>query len=191
MPQAVIDECTATPDAQGAAAIRAALGGERPGLTRIPESEIAALDPAYAQGLGSGEVAVLAYAAQHGHIALIDDHRARAHAQRLNIVTVGSGAVLLALKANGRIDSIAPALDAWQKHGYFVALEIVNELLRRAGEASNSYAPSIENSNQLFIVVKPSYGLGVHFVESRKSMSLTISPRIAAFSPKSCSGCFC
>ena len=88
------------------------MGGKRPGLARIAESEIAALDPAYAQGLGSGEVAVLAYAAQHGHIALIDDHRARALAQRLNIVTVGSGAVLLALKANGRIDSIAPALDA-------------------------------------------------------------------------------
>ena len=134
VPQAVIDECTATPDASGAAAIRAALSGKRPGLTLIAESEIASLDPAYARGLGSGEVAVLAYAAQHGHIALIDDRRARAIAQRLNIATVGSGAVLLSLKANGRIDSIRPALDAWQVHGYFVAPAIVGELLRRAGE---------------------------------------------------------
>lgn len=135
VPQAVIDECTATPDAPGAAVIRAALSGKRPGLTLIAESEIATLDPAYAQGLGSGEVAVLAYAAQHGHIALIDDRRARAIAQRLNIITVGSGAMLLALKANGRIDSIRPALEAWQAHGYFVAPAIVGELLRRAGEA--------------------------------------------------------
>ena len=134
---------------------------------------------------------MLVYAAQHGHIALIDDHRARAIAQRLNIETAGSGAMLLALKANGRIDSIAPALDAWQKHGYFAAPDIVNELLGRAGEASNSDAPSIENSNQLFFVVKPGYGLGVHFVESRKNTRLTISPRVAAFSPKSCSECFC
>ena len=135
VPQAVIDECTATPDAPGAAAIRTALSGKRPGLTVIAESEIAPLDPVYAQGLGSGEVAVLAYAAQHGHIALIDDRRARAIAQRLNIVTVGSGAVLLALKANGRVDSIRPALEAWQAHGYFVTPAIVGELLRRAGEA--------------------------------------------------------
>ena len=135
VPQAVIDECTATPDAPGAAVIRAALSGKRPGLTLIAESEIATLDPAYAQGLGSGEVAVLAYAVQHGHIALIDDRRARAIAQRLNIITVGSGAMLLALKANGRIDSIRPALEAWQAHGYFVAPAIVGELLRRAGEA--------------------------------------------------------
>lgn len=135
VPQAVVDECTATPHAPGATAIRAALGGKRPGLTLIAESEIAPLDPAYAQGLGSGEVAVLAYAAQHGYIALIDDRRARTIARRLNIVTVGSGTVLLALKANGRIDSIRPALEAWQAHGYFVAPAIVGELLRRAGEA--------------------------------------------------------
>ena len=135
VPQAVIDECTATPDAPGTAAIRTALSGKRPGLTVIAESEIAPLDPAYAQGLGTGEVAVLAYAAQHGHVALIDDRRARAIAQRLKIVTVGSGAVLLALKVNGHIYSIRPALEAWQAHGYFVAPAIADELLQRAGEA--------------------------------------------------------
>ncbi len=134
VPQAVVDECTATPNASGAAAISTALSGKRPGLTVIAESEIAPFDPAYAQGLGSGEVAVLAYAQRHGHVALIDDRRARAIAERLNIVTVGSGAVLLALKANGRIGSIRPALDAWQTHGYFVAPAIVDELLQRAGE---------------------------------------------------------
>ena len=135
VPQAVIDECTATPDAPGAVAIRAALGGKRAGLKLVADSEIAPLDPAYAQGLGTGEVAVLAYAAQHGHVALIDDRRARAVAQRLKIVTVGSGAVLLALKANGRIESIRSALEAWRVHGYFVAPAIADELLRRAGEA--------------------------------------------------------
>ena len=119
-----------------AAAINAALSGQLRGLTLIAESEIAPLDPAYAQGLGSGSgyVAVLAYAAQHGHIALIDDRRARAIAKRLDIATVGSGAVLLALKASGRVESIRPALEAWQAQGYFVAPTIVSELLRRAGE---------------------------------------------------------
>ena len=117
-----------------AAAISAALSGQRRGLTLIAESEIAPLDPAYAQGLGSGEVAVLAYAARHGHIALVDDRRARAIAKRLDIATDSSGAVLLALKASGRVESIRPALEAWQAQGYFVAPTIVSELLRRASE---------------------------------------------------------
>ena len=77
---------------------------------------------------------MLAYAAQHGHIALIDDRRARAIAKRLDIATDSSGAVLLALKASGRVERSRPALEAWQAHGYFVAPTIVSELLRRAGE---------------------------------------------------------
>ena len=153
VPQAVIDECTATPDAPGAAAIRAAMGRKRPRLTLIAESEIASLDPAYAQGLGSGEVAVLADAAQHTHIALIDDRRARATAQRLNIAIVGSGAVLLALKANGRIVSIRPALDAWQMRGYFVAPAVVSERLRRAGEVWNT--PQHESKIRISFSLKP------------------------------------
>ena len=77
---------------------------------------------------------MLAYAAQHGHIALIDDRRARAIAKRLDIATVGSGAVLLALKASGRVGSIRLALEAWQAQGYFLAPTIGSEVLRRAGE---------------------------------------------------------
>ena len=133
VPQAVIDECTAMPSAPGIGPIQAALRGSA--LRVIAEADIAPLDPAYARGLGSGEVAVLAYAAQHRHVALIDDRRARGIAQRLGVVIVGSGAVLLSLKVHRHIDSIQPALKTWQAHGYFVAPAVVDDLLRRAGEA--------------------------------------------------------
>lgn len=129
------------------------MGRKRPRLTLIAESEIASLDPAHAQGLGSGEVAVLADAAQHTHIALVDDRRARAIAQRLNIAIVGSGAVLLALKANGRIVRIRPALDAWQMRGYFVAPAVVSERLRRAGEVWNT--PQHESKIRISFSLKP------------------------------------
>ena len=140
VPQAVIDECLArsphSTSLPGAAAIRKALRADKGiGLHTIPHADIAPLDAAYALGLGTGEAAVISYAAQHQHIALIDDRKARKIAALMQVKTVGSGAVLLALKASGHIAQIAPALAAWQAHGYFVAPAIANELLRRAGES--------------------------------------------------------
>ena len=132
MPQAVIDECLLEAHAPGAAAIAHAL--QNNGLHAVAQADIAPLDPAYALGLGSGEAAVISYAAQHKHIALVDDRKARKIAQRMRLRTVGSGSVLLALKLRGQIEKIAPALQAWHAHGYYVAPVVVNELLRRAGE---------------------------------------------------------
>ena len=92
------------------------------------------LDPAYAMGLGSGEAAVISYAAQHQHIALAGDRKVRKMAQRTQVRLLDSGSVLLALKRSGQIEKIAPALQAWRMHGYFVAPGVMNELLCRAGE---------------------------------------------------------
>ena len=132
VPQAVIDECLLEAHAPGAAAIAHALHNH--GLHAIAQKDITPLDAAYALGLGSGEAAVISYAAQHKHIALVDDRKARKIAQRMQVRVVGSGSVLLALKLSGQIDKIAPALRAWQTHGYFVAPRVADELLLRAGE---------------------------------------------------------
>ena len=132
VPAAVVHECTVDPTAPGAKVLAKLLRSR--GIKIINESDISPLDAAYAQGLGSGEVAVLAYAARHQHIALIDERRARRIAPRLQVAVVGSGAVLLALKASGSIASVKPPLEAWAAHGYFVGLTIVDEILRRAGE---------------------------------------------------------
>lgn len=134
VPQAVIDECLLDAHAPGAASIAHALHSRA--LHAIAQTDITPLDAAYALGIGSGEAAVVSYAAQHKHIALVDDRKARKIAQRMQVRVVGSGSVLLALKLNGQIKTIAPCLRAWQTHGYFVAPGVINELLQRAGELS-------------------------------------------------------
>lgn len=130
VPQAVLDECLADTYAPGAVSI----AGLAPRFTLIPNALIAPLDAAYSSGLGSGEAAVLSYAAQHKHVALVDERRARRVARRLHVPVVGSGSVLLALKSQGLLGSIRPALAAWSAHGYFVSPQLQIELLKRAGE---------------------------------------------------------
>ena len=132
VPQAVLSECLADPYAPGAGLILEVFNGA--GFTIIPEKATKALDSAYSMGLGTGEVAVLSYAQQHSQVALIDERRARRIAQQLGVAVVGSGAVLVALKASGVIASIRPALVAWYKHGYFLSPALQKQLLAAAGE---------------------------------------------------------
>ena len=132
VPQAVLDECLADPYSPGAVPIADALLEQQ--LTVVPTAAIIPLDAAYAMGMGSGEAAVLGYAAQHEQVALIDERRARRIAQRLGVQVVGSGAVLLTLKSRGLINSVQTVLAAWQAHGYYLTPELRAELLVRAGE---------------------------------------------------------
>lgn len=132
VPQAVVDECLSDFYAPGAASIAEACRQQQ--LTVLPNAAIMPLDAAYAMGLGSGEAAVLSYAAQHKQVALIDERRARRIAQRLGVQVVGSGSVLVALRYRGLIASVRPALAAWQTHGYYLSPKLQTELLVRAGE---------------------------------------------------------
>jgi predicted nucleic acid-binding protein len=132
VPEAVVHECISHRTEPGAAAIRDALNDSA--IVVIPEAEIVSLDPAYAQGLGGGEQAVLAYVMQNDYIALVDDLRARRTALRLGIKTVRTGAILLALKRAGRITSIRPTLQVWRDHGYFLSNSVIDQLLTIASE---------------------------------------------------------
>ncbi len=138
VPQAVLEECLADIYAPGAAQIsqfaEADQGAGQSGLTLLTNAVIVPLDAALGAGMGTGEVAVLSYAAQHKLVALVDERRARRVAQRLNVPVVGSGTLLLALKSQGLVASIKPALAAWAKHGYFVSPRLLEQLLVRAGE---------------------------------------------------------
>ena len=132
VPDAVMEECTADVSAPGSKLIsEAAL---RPGFELIPSSVLASFDAAFAQGLGTGEIAVLAYAGQHKLLALVDERRARRVAQRLGILVIGSGTVLAQLKLQGQIVSVKPVLELWRRHGYFVAPAIERDIVARAGE---------------------------------------------------------
>ena len=134
VPEAVLKECTTDPSAPGAQRISdaAALGR----LDVIPASRMAQLDSAFAHGLGGGETAVLAYAAQHGLLTLLDDRRARRIAQRLQLAVIGSAAVLAKLKLQAHIASVKPVLELWRRHGYFVSAAVPQDILIQAGEAA-------------------------------------------------------
>ena len=132
VPQAVLDECLSDPYAPGAALIREL--SSCAGFSTVSDNAINKLDSAYVMGLGSGEVAVLSYAHQHGQVALVDERRARRIAHQLGVSVVGSGAVLVALKKSGAVTSIRPALVAWQMHGYFLSAALQKQLLAAAGE---------------------------------------------------------
>jgi predicted nucleic acid-binding protein len=126
VPEAVLQECVADPYAPGATIIEQLRDNNA--FEIIPQATLTKLDAALAQGLGTGEIAVLSYAAQHQLLALIDERRARRIAQQLNIAVVGSGTLLAALKRQGLIDSVEPVLAAWHQHGYFVSEKIRNDI---------------------------------------------------------------
>ncbi len=132
VPQAVLHECMADPSAPGAAPIASAHAGNR--FQIVDDSLLAPLDPAFAQGLGTGEIAVLAYAGAQELLAMIDERRARRVASLMNVQVIGTGAVLVQLKRRGLIESVAPVLAAWKAHGYFLAESIRQAILRRACE---------------------------------------------------------
>ena len=132
VPENVITECLVNLENPGAQIISELLSGAS--LIVIQDSKIASFDAAYSSGLGTGEIAVLAYASQYGHVALIDDERARKVALRIGVQTVRSGAIVVALKRAGLIESIKPALAAWSAHGYFLTDFVQKQLLVGAGE---------------------------------------------------------
>ena len=133
VPQTVLDECMADLAAPGAATIHALAKTHM--FTVIAHSEITPLDEAFARGLGSGEAAVLAYASAHGHVALIDERRARRIAAKMKVQVIGTGTIVLALKTQRRIKSVLPVLRAWKTHGYYLSAVVTAEIIRRAGEA--------------------------------------------------------
>ena len=132
VPQDVLDECNADPWAHGAAVISELRDQGR--FQIVDHATLALLDPAFAQGLGTGEIAVLAYAAAHDLVALIDERRTRRVARVLNVAVIGSGALLVELKCQGVIPSVKPVLAAWKAHSYFLAESVSKEILLRANE---------------------------------------------------------
>jgi predicted nucleic acid-binding protein len=142
VPQAVLQECTSDPSAPGAAVIEQLHLAQA--FEVIPQTALTPLDAALAQGLGTGEIAVLSYAAGHQLVALVDERRARRVAQHLKTAVIGSGTLLVQLKRQGLISNLQTVFAVWQKHGYFVSDKIKNEILLRSQviKAANSLVSS-------------------------------------------------
>jgi predicted nucleic acid-binding protein len=65
---------------------------------------------------------------------LIDDARARKIAQRLNIKQIGTIGLLLRAKRQGLLKKIKPHIDALVENGIYIRRELIDAVLKDAGE---------------------------------------------------------
>ena len=85
--------------------------------------------------LGVGESAVLTFALENpAYRAVLDDRAARRCARTLGISILGTGGVLVLAKRRGLLQSVEDGLDRLQQAGLWLSPEIVNLLLKEAGE---------------------------------------------------------
>jgi predicted nucleic acid-binding protein len=86
--------------------------------TKIVEPTVDVLLP-LANGLGSGELAVIAIAkTTPDALALLDDRRARRCADLLAVPYIGTLGILLSAKSRGLLDRVEPVCDALDRCGF-------------------------------------------------------------------------
>jgi predicted nucleic acid-binding protein len=85
--------------------------------------------------IGLGERAVISWAAaNHGFIAVVDDHGARVGAQRLGVPVLGTVGVILGMKKAGFIREVKAHLIEIRRIGGYIGNALFREALHRAGE---------------------------------------------------------
>lgn len=131
VPAAVYSECTHQDTRPGAAALIEARTAE---LLDVRDDSTASSRLGTLPALGAGEIAALAMALDLGCPLLMDERLGRKVAAVHKIPVVGSAGILLAAKDRGLIAEIAPVLTAWRSWGYFLSPQLVEAVLRRAGE---------------------------------------------------------
>jgi len=101
---------------------------------RIVEPQTRVLLP-LASGLGAGEIEVMALAKETaGHLALLDDRRARRFAELLGVVYTGTLGVLLKAKRAHLLEDLAPICDTLEDRGFRLSPAARRALLSLAGE---------------------------------------------------------
>jgi uncharacterized protein len=86
-------------------------------------------------GLGAGEAEAIALSIESSAARLIlDDKNALRAARQLNLPVVGTLAILLKAKERGVISKVRDIIDALIATNFRVSDELVQEVLRRAGE---------------------------------------------------------
>ncbi len=69
-----------------------------------------------------------------GRFLLMDERRGRQVAKSRGLKVVGLAGVLFAAKQKGLLDAVAPELDALCRAGYRLSAQLIDEVLRLAGE---------------------------------------------------------
>lgn len=112
---------------QAASALQAALWAKPTPVVLSPRLTV--------WNLGVGESTVLTFALENpAYRAVLDDRAARRCARTLGINILGTGGVLVLAKRRGLLQSVEDGLNRLQQAGLWLSPEIVNLLLKEAGE---------------------------------------------------------
>ena len=85
--------------------------------------------------LDPGESQAILLAERIGcRFVLMDERRGRQLAKSRGLKVVGIAGVLLAAKKKGLLDAVAPELEKLRKAGYRLSTQLIDEVLRLAGE---------------------------------------------------------
>jgi predicted nucleic acid-binding protein len=102
---------------------------------KFVQPSVAELKQLSSAGIGSGERAVISFAAAHsGFVAVLDDLEARVIAHRLGIKTLGTVGVVLRLKKAGLISEAKSYLQQIRNVGGYISDELFREALWQVGE---------------------------------------------------------
>ena len=130
IPQSVYAECTVNPALPGAQAVQAAVNAGQIQVRPDPIQPEETPD----EGLDAGELAAIRLALALRCPVLMDERLGRQAAQRRGLSIIGSAGLLLDAKQRGLIPAVAPILDQWRQEGYFLSANIIDAVLKRAGE---------------------------------------------------------
>jgi len=104
------------------------------GWIAVADPEVPVLLP-LANGLGAGELQVIALAKESaGHLALLDDRRARRFASLLGVTYSGTLGVLLRAKQRGMLERLEPVCDALEERGFRLSPRTRQSVLSMAEE---------------------------------------------------------
>ncbi len=110
-------------------------GGAFPAWVQVHSVQNQGLAQSLRLGLGAGEAEAIALSIECSAARVIlDDKKARQAARQLNLPVVGTLAVLLKAKEQGIISKVRDIVDVLVAVNFRVSDELVQEVLRRAGE---------------------------------------------------------
>jgi uncharacterized protein len=133
IPEAVQSELKTETDFRGAKNVRQAL---KEGWLKVQAVENAYLAQALAMELDYGEAEAIALALEtRSQIVLLDEHDGRIKARAMGLQPIGVLGILLRAKKDGRVNSLRECIESLQSEvGFFVADELVQSILKQAGE---------------------------------------------------------
>ena len=134
VPEAVVAEILAGPPSDPARQALQRGWGQTVACPSIPDALLE-------WGLGTGETAVLALAADRKLTAVLDDAAARTCAKAMGISVIGTLGVVLRAKRRAIIASAADALEALRAAGLYLDDDVARTALKGVGEEWDSRVP--------------------------------------------------